>query len=306
MANNQLYRVKTIAQYHELMGLPGPAHPLVSVVDLSRIQHPEHDGSLHLLFELYTISLKRISNVTMKYGQQEYDYNDGLMYFMSPGQLFSIASTGDAPVVRSGLLLLIHPDFLWHTPLARGIRRYDFFDYAVHEALYLSDREEAIIDGVIRHIDQECHSNIDKFSQDIIIAQLEVLLNYSERFYQRQFITRKKSSHQLLEKLEEWLAAYFEREDIAQRGLPSVQAISEALHVSPNYLSTLLKTLTGQSTQQHIHEKLIEKAKQQLSTTDLTVSQIAYSLGFEHSQSFSKLFKSKTNVSPLEFRAGFN
>lgn len=306
MASKKLYHIKSISQYHELMGLPRPRHPLISVIDLSQIRHPEHDGTLQMMFDFYSISLKRIENVTMRYGQQEYGFSDGLMYFMAPGQVFGIGSSTDAPVRRSGMLLLVHPDFLWHTPLANGIRRYDFFDYSVHEALYLSDTEETIIQGVIRNISQEYNSNIDKFTQDIIIAQLEVLLNYSERFYQRQFLTRKKASHQLLEQLEEILTRYFDQEDIAARGLPTVQHIAATLHVSPNYLSSTLKTLTGQTTQQHIHEKLIDKAKQQLSTTDLTVSQIAYALGFEHSQSFSKLFKSKTNLSPLEFRASFN
>jgi AraC family transcriptional activator of pobA len=186
------------------------------------------------------------------------------------------------------------------------IKQYEYFGYSVNEALFLSEKEEATITGIIQNIAQEYHSNIDKFSQDIIIAQLEVLLNYSERFYQRQFITRKISNHQILDRLEEELTAYFNSDDVIKKGLPTVQYIAGTLNVSPNYLSGLLKLLTGQSTQQHIHDKLIEKAKEKLSTTDLSVSEIAYELGFEHPQSFSKLFKTKTNVSPLEFRLSFN
>ena len=160
--------------------------------------------------------------------------------------------------------------------------------------------------GIIQNIQQEYHSNIDKFSQNIIISQIETLLNYSERFYQRQFITRKITNHQILGKLDELLNNYFNDESIITKGLPTVHDIADKLNVSSSYLTGLLKVLTGQSTQQHIHKKLIEKAKEKLSTTDLSVSEIAYQLGFEHSQSFSKLFKSKTNQSPLEFRTSFN
>jgi AraC-like DNA-binding protein len=176
----------------------------------------------------------------------------------------------------------------------------------VNEALFLSEKEETILNGIIQNIQQEYRSNIDTFSQTIIISQIETLLNYAERFYQRQFITRKKANHQILDRLDKWLSDYFNSNDIGAKGLPAVHDLSEALHVSTGYLSSLLKVLTGQSTQQHIHDKLIEKAKEKLSTTQLSVSEIAYQLGFEHSQSFSKLFKSKTHLSPLEFRASFN
>ena len=178
--------------------------------------------------------------------------------------------------------------------------------YLVHEALFLSDKEEAMIIGIMQQIDHEYRSNIDKFSQGLIIAQLELLLNYSDRFYHRQFITRKITNHRLLDRMETILAEYFNTGNLLNKGLPTVQLIAGELNVSPNYLSVMLKELTGQSTQQHIHDKLIEKAKEKLSTTDLSISEIAYELGFEHSQSFSKLFKSKTKFSPLEFRHSFN
>lgn len=158
----------------------------------------------------------------------------------------------------------------------------------------------------MKHIQQEYQSNIDHFSQDVIIAQLELLLTYSERFYHRQFITRKITNHKILNRLEEILTRYFNDDSLIKKGLPTVQYIAETLHVSPGYLGGLLKTLTGQSTQQHIHQKLIEKAKEKLSTTDLSVSEIAYELGFEHPQSFSKLFKTKTNLSPSDFKQSFN
>jgi AraC family transcriptional activator of pobA len=306
MPNSQRHRIKTISEYHRVMGLPKPEHPLITVVNLADIKPAYGDGSVNLVFDFYSISLKRMDHAKMRYGQQQYDFDEGLMFFMAPNQVFGIEVDKDAAIKRSGWLLLIHPDFLWNTALAKTIKQYEYFDYSVHEALHLSEKEEATINGIIKSIEQEYHSNIDKFSQDIIIAQIEVLLNYAERFYHRQFITRKISNHKVLERLEEVLAEYFNSDDLAQKGLPSVQYIADSLNVSPNYLSSLLKALTGQSTQQHIHDKLIEKAKEKLSTTDSSISEIAYELGFEHSQSFSKLFKSKTQVSPLEFRHSFN
>lgn len=190
--------------------------------------------------------------------------------------------------------------------MATAIKAHNYFGYAVNEALFLSEKEEATVNGIIRNIEQEYHANIDRFSQDIIIAQLELLLTYAERFYQRQFLTRKISSHQLLDRLEAALNAHLTEEALSRDGLPTVADIAGELHLSPNYLSSLLKVLTGQNAQGLIHEKLIEKAKEQLSTTRLSVSEIAYALGFEHPQSFSKLFKAKTGLSAVAFRQSFN
>jgi len=306
MANTQPLRIKTITDYHRVMGLPKPEHPLVSVIDLDTIAHPPGEAPLNLVFDFYSISLKRDFNAKIRYGQQEYDFDEGIMFFISPGQVFGITPNKNTVLKRSGWLLLVHPDFLWNTPLAKIIKQYEYFDYSVHEALFLSDKEETTIIGVMQSIRQEYHSNIDKFSQKVIIAQLELLLTYAERFYQRQFITRKISNHKILDRLEDILTSWFNSDALAKKGLPTVQYVAETLNVSPGYLSGLLKTLTGQSTQQHIHDKLIEKAKEKLSITDLSVSEIAYQLGFEHPQSFSKLFKSKTKLSPLEFRHSFS
>lgn len=295
-------RIKTISELHQLMGLPKPHHPLIELIDLS--QQKKDTGVSAVIFDLYVITLKRGCD-KLFYGQQQYDFDEGVMAFLSPGQILRGASA-DLPQNIEGWMLFIHPDFLWRTSLAKKIKQYDFFDYTTHEALFLSDKEETIINGIVANIKNEYLSNIDQFSQDIIIAHLETLLNYSERFYQRQFITRKKSNHQILGRLDQLLTDYFDSDDLALKGLPTVQYISEHLNVSPTYLRSLLKTLTGLNTQQHIHEKLIEKAKEKLSTTDLTVSEIAYELGFGHMQSFSKLFKTKTNLSPLAFRQSFS
>lgn len=248
-----------------------------------------------------------MSNVRVKYGQQPFDFNEGIMSFMAPGQVFSMAvDNKDEEVKKSGWVIYIHPDFIWNTPLAKTIKQYDFWDYSLHESLYLSVKEEAVINNIIQNVKQECEANIDKFSKPIIISHIESLLNYADRFYHRQFITREKANHQVLDRLETLLHDYFNSDDLVERGLPTVRYVADYLHLSPKYLSNLLRVLTGNNTQQHIHAKLIAKAKEKLSTTTLTVSEIAYELGFEHLQSFSKLFKTKTNLSPLEFRASFN
>ena len=264
------------------------------------------EESVNRLYDIYSIALKLDFVGKMKYGKQEYDFDEGMMTFMSPGQILRIEMPKDVPASHKGWLLLIHPDFLWNTALAKNIKQYGFFDYAVNEALFLSQKEEDIITDLLKNIQQEYHTNIDKFSNNIIIAQLELLLSYAERFYERQFITRKIASHQILSRLEKLLADYFKSEELINKGLPTVTFIASSLHVSADYLSGLLKTLTGMNTQQHIHQALILKAKELLSTTDLSVSEIAYKLGFEHLQSFSKLFKAKTNLSPLDFRNSIN
>ncbi|MDB5276498.1 MAG: AraC family transcriptional regulator [Ferruginibacter sp.] len=306
MPNKQPRRIKTIKEFHQFRGLPMPEHPLISVVDYAAIRHFPENNTISWVLDFYSISLKRTSNAKMKYGQQEYDFDEGVMFFMAPGQVFSVEVNTNVPARHTGWILLIHPDFIWNTALAKTIKGYDYFGYSVNEALFLSAKEEATVTNIIQHIAQEYHANIDKFSQNVIIAQLELLLTYSQRFYERQFITRKISNHQILHRLETVLTEYFNSNYLTQKGLPTVQHIATALNVSPNYLSGLLKVLTGQSTQQHIHDKLIEKAKEKLSTTDLSVSEIAYELGFEHPQSFSKFFKTKTRLSALEFRQSFN
>jgi len=278
---------------------------LISVIDLGKLDNLVSAEAMSMVFDFYSISLKRDFNAKMKYGQQEYDFDEGTMFFISPGQVFGIEPEKGKPIYRSGWILLVHPDFFWNTPLAKNIKHYEFFDYSVNEALFLSEKEELIITGMMQSIQQEYHSNIDKFTQDVMIAQLDLMLTYARRFYERQFITRKISNHQMLSRLEDVLSNYFNSGHI-KNGLPTVTCIAERLNISPGYLGSLLKVLTGQNTQQHIHAKLIDKAKEKLSTTELSVSEIAYELGFEHPQSFSKLFKTKTSLSPLEYRHSFN
>jgi AraC family transcriptional activator of pobA len=297
------YQIKTSSEFHQFRGLSKPEHPLISIVDFANMQNAIDKDNLSWISDLYSISIKRTSNAKIKYGQKDYDFDEGVMFFMAPNQVFSIEIDENLEPQHSGWLLLIHPDFIWNTTLAKNIKKYEFFGYAISEALFLSAKEEANITYIIKNIQKEYHSNIDTFSQQIIISQIETLLNYSERFYHRQFITRKKANHQILDRLDEILKHSFDNNASA---LPTVQQVAETLNLSPNYLNGILKSYTGQTTQQHIHNKLIDKAKEKLSTTDLSVSEIAYELGFEYSQSFSKLFKAKTDLSPLEFRARFS
>ncbi|WP_183578271.1 helix-turn-helix domain-containing protein [Mucilaginibacter sp. X5P1] len=307
MNNHQLFRFHTITEYHRAAGLPKPAHPLISLVHMNDLNRPLAESSFSLTYDFYSISLKRMKNAKFKYGQQASDFDEGVLFFMSPGQVFGMDIEKGSVMHRpEGWIILIHPDFLWNTPLAKTIKQYEFFSYSVYEALYLSDKEETMLTTIAQNIEQEYHANIDRFSQSVIIAQLELLLTYSERFYQRQFITRKIANHELLTRMEDLLTAYFNSGALVQKGLPSVTYIAENLNISPGYLSGLLKSLTGQNTQQHLHNKLIDLAKEKLSTTNLSISEIAYELGFEHLQSFSKLFKTKTSLSPMEFRHSFN
>lgn len=297
--------IKTIAEFHRLRGLPGPAHPLVSVVRFEDMK--QQAGYSHSwVLDFYSVAIKKNFHAKLKYGQQVYDFDEGVMTFMAPGQKIGIVYEQDVPMEHSGWLLIFHADFLWNTAMSKNIRQYAYFDYSVNEALFLSEQEEAIVNTIMCTIGTEYQQRIDEFTQNIIIGQLEALFAYAQRFYQRQFVTRKVNSHNILTRLEDVLNASFDDKNFAEKGIPTVLSVAEVLHVSPNYLSGLLKTLTGKSTQSHIQDKLIARAKEMLSTTHLSVGEVAYALGFDYPQSFSKLFKSKTRLSPGEFRQSFN
>lgn len=300
------FRLKSIVDFHILCNLPSPEHPLISLIDYSKVVYPFDDGNVKWIQDFYTIGLKRNVNARFNYGQQQYDFDAGILTFIAPSQFLNFQINLEVEAEPRGWLLLIHPDFIWNTPLAKKIKSYDFFQYAIHEALFLSDKEENTIVDILHNIEKEYQSNIDKFSQELIIAQLEMLLIYSERFYERQFLTRIRSSHEILERFEKVLSDYFDRGDLLEKGIPTVTSVAGQLNISSNYLGTLLRMYTQQNTQQHIQNKIIDVAKERLSGTNLSVSEIAYELGFEHPQSFSKLFKQKTDQTPLSFRQSFN
>lgn len=296
--------VESISEVHRLMSLPKPEHPLISIVSHKDVINMDNNGWNKVMFNFYCIAIKKSFKGSLKYGRNYYDFDEGTMSFISPGQVISIENDDQRDC--AGWSLFFHPDFIRHYQLGKTIRNYGFFSYDVNEALHLSDKEDAIIETIVENIQREYHTSIDHYSQDVMVSQLELLLNYANRFYNRQFITRKSNDSDLLTKVDQLLTDYFNSDKVAELGLPTVQYVSEQMNLSPGYLSDLLRTATGQNTQQHIHNKLIDKAKDILTTTNLSVSEIAYQLGFEYPQSFNKLFKTKTNVSPLKFRQSFN
>lgn len=294
-----MHSINSLSEFHRLLSLPEPRHPLVSVINLAESVFLEDEIWKGFVNRFYCVALKREAKGKIRYGQQHYDYDKGVLSFTAPNQVQQLDLQNME--CGSGYLLIFHPDFLLQHPLANDIHHYGYFDYAVNEALHLSAEEEDDLIAILHQIDKECQ-HIDKHTQEIMLTQIESLLKYSNRFYERQFLTRRQNNSALLTRFEQLIDEYF-RSDA--QGLLTVQYLANKMNLSPNYLSDLLRVHTGQNTQQHIHEKLIAKAKEQLSTTNLSVSEIAYALGFEHPQSFSTLFKKKTNVSPLEFRQGF-
>ena len=292
----------SISDLHRMLGLPKPLHPLVSLVDNSRIPIDKHQLSTAFLLNFYKVSYKVGLRGKIRYGQGYYDFDEGGLVFTSPNQLLAISEDTE----YAGLSLLFHPDFIRNYPLGKIIKNFGFFSYAANEALHLSEKEKVVIQTILKNIEDELQTPIDDFSQDVMVSQIELLLNYSNRFYKRQFITRKAVNSDLLTKMENLMDDYFNNNAALMKGLLTVQSLAEQLNVSPHYLSDMLRSLTGQNAQQHIHNKLIEKAKEILSNSNLSVAEIAYQLGFEHPQSFNKLFKRKTNLSPLAFRQSFN
>lgn len=301
---NAPLKFESLSDAHQLFGLPKPKHPLIAVINGATDQLDMNVFRQNHVLSFYKISYKPKLSGRLKYGQNFYDFDGGGLLFASPGQI--IGGNDSEASVCSEYTLLIHPDFFLGHQLTKTIKLYGFFSYSANETLHLSDDERATIISIFKMIETELNSRIDDFSQPVVIAQIELLLNYANRFYKRQFITRKGANNDLLQKLEVLLNDYFNNETSLSKGIPTVGYLAEHLNLSPSYLSDMLRSLTGQSAQQHIHDKLIEKAKEKLSTTSLSVSEVAYALGFEHSQSFSKLFKTKTKLSPLEFRRSFN
>ncbi|GAB3503177.1 helix-turn-helix domain-containing protein [Emticicia fontis] len=302
--DNSPLKITSLSEGHLIFGLPKPLHPLITVINgmNNRIDTDRYPTS-HVL-NFYKIAYKPKLTGRLKYGQSYYDFDEGGLLFAAPSQV--IGNNDNEDHVCSVYTLLIHPDFFLGYPLARKIKQYGFFSYSTNETLHLSEEEKETMIGIFKMIENELTSRIDDFSQDVVISQIELLLNYASRFYKRQFITRKSINNSVLQKLEDILDSYFRDEISLSQGIPTVHYLSEKLNLSPSYLSDVLRSLTGQNAQQHIHHKLIEKAKEKLSTTNASVSEIAYELGFEHPQSFSKLFKTKTNQSPLEFKRSFN
>lgn len=303
MRPTDILYIKNLHQYYAATGLGKPRHPLIGIYNFRDLPAISVDAGIKFMLGFYVITIKYKCNCKSVYGQTTYDYDEGVMGFFGPNQVMGIDPEMDFP--QNGWCLVFHPDFLQGYDLGRKIRSYHFFNYSVREALILSEDEERDMEELFQKIKKEIGRPIDNFSQDVLLAQLELLLTFSNRYYNRQFITRKPINNQLLTRFEALLNDYFKADD-RNEGLPTVSYFAEKLHLSSKYLSDMLKQLTGLTAQQHIQEKIIEIAKQQLSTTNLTVSEIAYRLGFNYSQSFNKFFKDKTAQTPLAFRMHFN
>jgi AraC-like DNA-binding protein len=298
----KITKLESVTEVHRMLGIPGPVHPLISVLESQQLMN------LCQFPVIYVSCFYKITFVTklsgkFRYGQGYYDFDEGSLLFTAPNQ---IVGQIEGYTDNEGLSLFIHPDFLQGFPLAGKIKQFGFFSYSSSEALHLSEKERATLLSVYTIIREELNSRIDDFSQEVVVAQIELLLSYAKRFYKRQFLTRQSASGDLLQRLEEQLNIYFESANSLNQGMPTVQYLADQLNYTPNYLSDMLRSLTGLSAQQHIHQKLIEKSKELLTTTQLTIGEVAYQLGFEHPQSFSRLFKIKTNLSPAQFRSSFN
>ncbi len=293
----------SLTEVHRIFGLSKPLHPLISFINLKDVKILENGMGELFILNFYKIAYKNNLCGQARYGQHFYDFGEGGLIFTAPGQTLEKPPQNDEV---EGSMLLIHPDYLLSYGLASKIKQYGFFSYSANEALHVSDLEKNTIMAIFSFIDDELENRIDDFSHDVIISQLELLLNYANRFYKRQFLTRKAINNDLLSQLEELLEAHFSSAEVSKNGIPTVQFLADKLNLSSGYLSDMLRSLTGQNAQQHIHSKLIEKAKEKLSGTNLTVNEIAYELGYEHPQSFSKFFKTKTNFTPGKFRESFN
>jgi AraC-like DNA-binding protein len=297
-----LYIFNSISELMRSMNMPGPLHPLVALINYSDVKPDLTDAGRKLALNFYKISFKTSFKGQVKYGQGHYDFEEGGLAFLAPNQIVTMSGEESG---YEGYSFYFHPDLIRNYPLGSAIHRYGFFSYAISEALFLSEKEKKIIALLFEAIDHELNQNIDHFSQDVLVSQIELLLNYSNRFYNRQFITRKVLYDDLIGSMDRYLSERFDAKKTRLTGLPTVQEIADQLNVSPRYLTDMLKSLTGQSAQQYIHHKLIEKSKGMLSTSKLTIAEIAYELGFEHPQSFNRLFRQKTHMSPLAFRKSF-
>jgi len=298
-------KVSSISTLHQFLGLKRPTNPLISVFNFDDVKLEPETILGAITTDFYVIALKKdCAGGKCRYGQQYYDFEEGIMYFIAPHQVLQFDDILLNDV--KGFVLVVHSDFLHGYSLASNIKEYGYFSYTANEALHLSEKEEKTIFDIIRNVEQEIDINMDSFTQDLLVSNLDLLLKYCDRYYNRQFLTRKKVNSDLLSKLELLLDDYFKNDKLTINGIPSVHFIAEQLHLSANYLSDMLRVQTGQTTQQHIQNRLIEKAKELLSTTSMSVSEVAYQLGFEHPQSFHRLFKSRTSFSPLEFRSSLN
>ena len=294
-------KIKSISQLHEMLGYEKPKHPLITIIDYSKIVAKSEHYGVKIVTDFYIVSLKSPSPKSLQYGRQYYDFEEGTMMFMSPEQVFSVGDFSEQTQYQ-GWGLYFHKDLIANSSLLKKIRDYNFFSYAVSEALHISDEEKKTLTELIKTIENECKSNLDQFSQGVIVTAIEQLLNYSERFYGRQFLTRQKLNTDLISKFERLVTDYFQSKSLIESGLPTVDYFADKLNLSAGYLTDLLKKETGKTTKEYLQIEVIEKAKYKLLNSNDTVGEIAYTLGFEYPQYFNRLFKQKTGLTPIEYR----
>ncbi len=296
----EFLHLKTVAEVHRMFGLGKPVHPLVSI---SWHKSGHYDfGDTKITSDLHLISLKGNISGTFSYGRNSYDFAEGTLVFIAPGQVTSFGESG-LSLDDSGWSILFHPDLVRKSPLNNLIRDYTFFQYDINEALHVSDKEKTTLTELVRQMDTELHQNTDKHSQALILVLLETILKYCRRFYDRQFYTRTNLNSDIVARFEAYLESYFASDEVQLHGLPTVNQCGKALNISGSYLSDLLKLETGKSLLAHIHAHIIEKAKTLLLNPNHSISEVAYLLGFKYPQHFSKVFKSGTGISPSEYRS---
>ncbi|MCQ4085688.1 AraC family transcriptional regulator [Saccharibacillus sp. JS10] len=298
---NEIIRIDSISMLHELLGYEKPKHPLITCIELNKFKPDQTYNNIQFVNAFYTISLKKGTNFNMQYGRRSYDFNEGSMIFMAPEQRL-VVDFDPHYEATEGWMLCFHPDLIRKSSLGSKMDEYSFFSYSLHEALHLSEKEKAVVTQIVQILTEEFNQNIDIYSLDLIISNLELLLNYAQRFYGRQFITRKTANHDVVDRFEKLVKDSFTVQRLQETGIPSVKELAKEMGYSTNYLSDLLKKETGKNTQEHIHYQITDLAKNLLSGTSEPISTIAYHLGFEYPANFSKFFKSRTGMSPNQFR----
>jgi AraC-like DNA-binding protein len=298
--SEDIFHIQSISHLHELIGIEKPTHPLISIVDVSQLETKEEQVGMKITSSLYAIGLKDKS-CGLQYGRNSYDFNEGVLYFTAPNQIQSVGKAQKKNEIQ-GWVLSFHPDLIRNTALGKIIDSYHFFSYDVHEALHLSDSEQKTITDCVNLIKQEISERIDNHSQTVISSSLELLLNLSQRYYERQFNTRSAQNTDVLSRFRSLLKEYYKTGQFSEKGTPSIEYFSEKIHLSANYLSDLLKKETGSNAKDQINNFIIDKAKTLLLTEQDSISGIAYTLGFNYPHYFSRLFKNKTGMTPQEYR----
>lgn len=297
---NEIEHIKTVSDYNNIIGLK-TKHPLVSVVDFSKVKKTPKKEAVALSFGFYSVFFKEAKNCTLKYGRSTYDYQEGSLIFIAPNQIVSIEDDGDE-YIPNGFALLFHPDLLQRTSLAQDIKEFSFFSYSISESLHLSENERLIVQECFSKIEYEISGNVNKHSKEIIVANIELFLKYCVRFYDRQFISRDDLNFGIVERFEKLLHNYFKGKEPELNGTPTVVYCANVLNLSPNYFGDLIKKETGKSAQEYIHTVIIDIAKEMIFDINKSISQIAYELGFKYPHHFTRLFKQKVGQSPIEYR----